>query len=160
MWCLNTSLGTTRWPSCQRPSGFTPLLATQLLGAAVVSQRPVCFRRVWIFRWKLGHVACACRCYWRLGKVLPLPDRFTVRVSILYPTRHLLLCLNRVGLQRGQLCDAQSAGIVSRSLGTVPASGPGGLQPHRFFGSIYGPNGISATGDCEDCSLLRDSEVK
>src|SRR6266568_2424463 len=30
MWCLNTSLGTTRWPFCQRPSGFTPLLATQL----------------------------------------------------------------------------------------------------------------------------------
>src|SRR6266568_3881263 len=24
MWCLNTSLGTTRWPSCQRPFGFTP----------------------------------------------------------------------------------------------------------------------------------------
>src|SRR6266849_1811381 len=31
MWCLNTSLGTTRWPFCQRPSGFTPLLATQLV---------------------------------------------------------------------------------------------------------------------------------
>src|SRR6266568_5935520 len=30
MWCLNTSLGTTRWPFCQRPFRFTPLLATQL----------------------------------------------------------------------------------------------------------------------------------